>query len=124
MSEIFSGPWLQHAASCFDATLVEANQPTSVGLTILGGPDGDVPTVWTLDAQELTANVAPESEPTLVLTIPWPDAQAVIRGSLQPAVAYMQGKLKASGDMELLLRLLRSGESRAFIDWRSVLQSV
>ena len=49
---------------------------------------------------------APEGEPDLTLTIGTDDARLVMQGQLEPSVAFMQGKLKSSGDNALLLRIL------------------
>ncbi|MGD9704842.1 MAG: SCP2 sterol-binding domain-containing protein [Acidimicrobiia bacterium] len=43
----------------------------------------------------------------VVVTVPLADAER------DPTVAFMQGRLKASGDTGLLFRLLRSGEVAA-----------
>jgi len=47
-----------------------------------------------------------DGEPDLTLGLSWPDAHLVADGELPPSVAYMQGRLKTSGDNELLLRAL------------------
>lgn len=49
---------------------------------------------------------APEGEPDLTLTIGTDDARLIMQGQLEPSVAFMQGKLKSSGDNALLLRIL------------------
>jgi len=54
----------------------------------------------------------------ITLTVGYDDAVAVVRGELEPSVAFMQGRLKASGDMGLLLGLLPSAEAPEGLDLR------
>ena len=53
----------------------------------------------------------------LMLTIARDDAQAVASGEVEPSVAYMRGRLKASGDGALLLGLLASTATESYRDW-------
>ena len=47
-----------------------------------------------------------DEEPDLTLTIGTDDARRIKEGELDPSVAFMQGKLKSSGNNALLLRIL------------------
>lgn len=117
MAERFDDEWLRVSAAAFDASLVAPSESATIGLTILGGASGDVVTQWRIADNTLSAGLQ-EGESDLALTIPAKDAALVVDGELEPSVAYMQGRLKASGDMALLLRLLRASESPAFKSWR------
>ena len=55
-----------------------------------------------------------EGEPDLTLTLGTDDARSVRDGRLEPSVAFMQGRLKTSGDNGLLLRVLSWTATRAF----------
>jgi hypothetical protein len=55
-----------------------------------------------------------EGEPDLTLTLSTDDARAVKDGRLEPSVAFMQGRLKTSGDNALLLRVLKWSATPAF----------
>lgn len=114
----FSNEWLQIVASEFDESLL--SDSVAVSVVVLGGPDGDVNTSWkTGGALSATNETVADEEADLALTIPWDDAMAFIRGELPAAVAYMQGRLKGSGDMALLLRLLEAAETNDWEAWRS-----
>ena len=62
-----------------------------------------------------------DGEPDLTLTIGTDDAYRVRRGELDPSVAFMQGKLKSTGDNALLLSILDWSATPAFTkaleDW-------
>lgn len=69
---------------------------------VTGGPDGDL----TLDADVAGPPGAATGEATLTLTTTHEVAVALDAGEVAPAVAYMQGRLKAEGDMPTLYALL------------------
>lgn len=54
------------------------------------------------------------AEPDLALALSPQDAQAVREGRLAPSVAFMQGRLKTTGDNALLLQVLQWTASPAF----------
>jgi hypothetical protein len=55
-----------------------------------------------------------EGEPDLTLTLSTDDARSVKDGRLDPSVAFMQGRLKTSGDNALLLHVLKWSDTPAF----------
>ena len=55
-----------------------------------------------------------EGEPDLTLGLSPEDARLVGQGQLAPSVAFMQGRLKTSGDNALLLRVLAWTTTPAF----------
>ena len=57
-----------------------------------------------------------DGQPDLTLTLSPGDAQLVKKGELEPSVAFMQGKLKTSGDNALLLSVLAWSTTPAFAD--------
>jgi SCP-2 sterol transfer family len=68
---------------------------------------------WTDDGP---GTVAPgdDGEADLTLTLSPDDARSVQHGQLAPSVAFMQGRLKTSGDNGLLLRVLAWTATPAF----------
>jgi putative sterol carrier protein len=62
--------------------------------------------------------VGPVVDAELSLSIAYADAQAVASGEVEPSVAYMRGRLKASGDGALLLGLLASTATERYREWR------
>lgn len=67
-----------------------------------------------------------EGEPSLTLVLSPDDAEQVRRGELAPSVAFMQGRLKTTGDNELLLVVLewsaRAGLAEALAKWEQQLE--
>ena len=87
----------------------------TIALTLLATPDGDVTTTWRAEDMKLTPE--PVDSAAIEVSIPWKEATQIANGSLKPAVAYMQGKLKPSGDMSAVLELLEATSSEQFASW-------
>ncbi|HEX4217124.1 MAG TPA: SCP2 sterol-binding domain-containing protein [Acidimicrobiales bacterium] len=104
--------WLSPA--WFDETrALAADQPDRPGASarmqyeVTGGPDGDVKYYWVLEdghLRESALGVLADAEVTL--TTAWPDAVAIQKTELDANAAFMQGRVKVSGDMGKVLALL------------------
>jgi putative sterol carrier protein len=90
-----------------------ADQPADPGLSariqaeVTGGPDGEIRYYLVLEDGRITdggGGVVAEADVTVSLA--WADAVAVEQGGLDPNVAFMQGRLKVGGSMEVMLQLL------------------
>ncbi|HEX3980392.1 MAG TPA: SCP2 sterol-binding domain-containing protein, partial [Acidimicrobiales bacterium] len=49
----------------------------------------------------------------------WDDAVAMHQGALDPSVAFMQGRMKVAGSMEVVLALLPATATAAFGEMRA-----
>jgi predicted lipid carrier protein YhbT len=61
------------------------------------------------------------SQPGAVLTLPAADARSIVEGEEQPSVLFMQGRLKADGDMRIILAVLRATASTNYAPGRATL---
>ena len=84
---------------------------------VSGGPDSPATRQWSCQwAPDGPGPVAPgcDGEPDLTLSLSPGDAALVRQGQLAPSVAFMQGRLKTSGDNGLLLEVLAWTATPAF----------
>jgi hypothetical protein len=90
-----------------------------------GAPDGDARVVLEL-SEGVVAAVGTQTRPDVdvSLTLPYADAAAVLDGSLDPSVAFMQGRLKTSGRPGLVLDLLVAADREALDALRARLASL
>jgi hypothetical protein len=84
----------------------------TVECSVVGGPDGDVKFHAAPDG------IAPGAlaDAAVSLTLPYADAMAIVRGELQPSVAFMQGRMKTAGDPGVLLDVLAATARAPFRD--------
>jgi putative sterol carrier protein len=96
-----------------ESTRLAASQPERPGASarlqyvVTGGPDGDINYYWIVEDGKLIENrlgVLDDAEVTLTESIE--DAMAMQKGELEANAAFMQGKVKVTGDVAKLLSLL------------------
>lgn len=80
-------------------------------VVIGGGPHGDV-------------KLGDSSAAPLSLTVPAADLSAMVDGSLDPSVAFMQGRLKTTGDTGALFRLLAWTRTSAYGEFRAAVRAI
>lgn len=106
MARLLSPEWCEAT----DALLAEDPPPidgdVGVHVAVSGGPDGDV-------------KLGDPATAELTLTVPAAEVAAIVDGSLDPNVAFMQGRLKSSGDTGVLFRLLAWTRTPAFAELRA-----
>jgi putative sterol carrier protein len=79
----------------------------TIQYVVTGGPDGDVKYYWVLEnGKLLEAQLGEIAGAQITLTMPYDVAVQIQHGELDANVAFMQGKMKAAGDMGKLMLLL------------------
>lgn len=114
VAKFLSPEWIDVVRSVMPAGMTPSD--VTVECAVLGGPDGDVRVH--ADGEVALGALA---DATVSLTLPYADAIAVVRGELQPSVAFMQGRMKTAGDPGKLLDLLAA---TATPDFRDALERV
>ncbi len=96
-----------------EQTRLAEDQPERPGATarmqyvITGGPDGDVRFYWILEDGKLIENkLGTLDDPELTLTQSYEDAKKIQTDELDAQAAFMQGRIKAEGNMAKLLALM------------------
>lgn len=96
-----------------EQTRLAQDQPERPGATarmqyvVTGGPDGDVRFYWVLEDGKLVENaLGTLDDAELTLTQSYEDAKKIQAGELDAQTAFMQGRIKAEGNMAKLLALM------------------
>ncbi len=119
MAEWLSEVWLKEVAAQAGARPQVSGANGTVSVAITGAPGGEVSYHWSYrDGLPGDGGVGSVPDASLLLTIAYSDAQAVASGEVEPSVAFMRGRLKASGDGGLLLGVLRSTATDNYRDFR------
>lgn len=101
----------------------EKDFQVSVQFVVSGSPSGEVKHVWEINEGRLVSSVVgSKSDAEIVISISWDDAVQIQQGALNPSVAFMQGRMKASGNMTKFLTLLSSTAWPQFEEWQQKLR--
>lgn len=116
---LMSAEWADAAAPLTELLPDVPGAVGSVSLAVSGGRRQEAGFHWSYDAGKAKPGTAGiDGAADLVLLLAAPDAIDVLKGDVEPSVAFMRGRLKASGDGGLLLGFLKSTVDPAFSDWR------
>ena len=94
-------------------------------MVITGGPDGDVSYYWVVvDGHLVENNLGTLDDADVTLHESHEDAMAMQKGELDANAAFMQGKIKVSGDVAQLMALLPITMSPEFAQFQSAVLAI
>lgn len=74
---------------------------------VSGAPEGEIRYYQITENGRVIEQALGEcKDPDFTFTVTWPDAVSVQKGELDPNVAFMQGRMKVSGNMGKVMALL------------------
>ena len=108
MGDLGSEGWLQAVLAAAEVLPVVPGCSVTVRIDISGGPEGPcrLGAVVT-DGRLVGLGSGRPADPDCTISCSAADAQGILGGHLDPAVAYMQGRLKIDGAYERVLFGLR-----------------
>jgi predicted lipid carrier protein YhbT len=105
-------------------------QPVRPGATaklqyvVTGGPDGDLKYYWVLeDGKLLESQLGVIADADITMTLSYEDSVAIAQGELDANAAFMQGRMKAAGNMGTLMQLLPVTQSPEYRGLQEQLRS-
>lgn len=107
MAAFLASEWLELQREAAQDLPGEPGLSTTIQHVVTGAPSGNVTYVTkVVDGRVVEATEGKAAEADLTFTMSYDGAQRVARGELLTDVAFMQGGLKAEGDMAKLVPLL------------------
>jgi alkyl sulfatase BDS1-like metallo-beta-lactamase superfamily hydrolase len=107
MSKYLTQEWLDETKT------MAADQPERPGASVrmnyvvTGGPDGEVTYYWILENGKLLESALGSlDDGEVTLATGWDDSVKIAKGELDMNAAFMQGKVKVTGNMAKLMSLL------------------
>jgi putative sterol carrier protein len=107
MSKWLSQEWLDETRKLAEGQPERPGASARMQYVVTGTPDGDVHYYWLLEngkLQESKLGDLPDAEVTLTQT--YDDAMKIQKGELDANAAFMQGRVKVTGNMAKLMSLL------------------
>ncbi|HLI16310.1 MAG TPA: SCP2 sterol-binding domain-containing protein [Acidimicrobiales bacterium] len=118
MAKWLTQEWLDESTELAKDQPVRPGASARLQYRIVDGPDGDVSYYWIVVDGRLVENRLGElADAEVTLTESYEDAKAMQQGLLDANTAFMQGKIKVTGDVAKLMSLLpitMSPEFQAF----------
>lgn len=107
MAKFLSQEWLDKGRELAESQPERPGASARMQYVVTGGPDGDVKYYWVLEnGKLLEAKVGDMDDPEVTLTQTYDDALKIQKGELDANAAFMQGRIKVTGNMAKLMSLL------------------
>jgi predicted lipid carrier protein YhbT len=107
MPKWLSQEWLDETKKMADSQPERPGASARMQYVVTGGPEGDIKYYWVLEngkLKESQLGELPDAEVTLTQT--YDDAMKIQKGELDANAAFMQGRVKVTGNMAKLMSLL------------------
>ena len=99
--------WLDESKKLAESQPERPGASARMQYVVTGGPDGDVKYYWVLENGKLLESQLGEMpDPEVTLTQTYEDAMKIQKGELDANAAFMQGRVKVTGNMAKLMSLL------------------
>jgi len=119
MTAWLSDEWYEQTGELATALQGPEELSARIQVVVSGGPEGDVPYTRELEGGRLVGSAPGRiRDPEVVLSSGWEDARAMVAGELDHEVAFMQGRMKVTGSMAVVLALFALGATPAGRDVR------
>jgi len=125
MPKYLSAEWLEEQRQ------LAADQPERPGASarmqyvVTGAPDGDIDYYWVLeDGKLLESGLGTLADAEVTLTQTWDDSVAIQKGELDANTAFMQGKVKVTGNMAKVMSLLPLTSSPEYKELQDKIASI
>jgi putative sterol carrier protein len=107
MSKWLTQEWLDETRKMAEGQPERPGASARMQYVVTGGPDGDIDYYWLLqDGKLVEAKLGKLEDAEVTLTTGYDDAVKIQKGELDANAAFMQGKVKVTGNMAKVMSLL------------------
>ena len=107
MPKWLSQEWLDESKKLAEGQPERPGASARMQYVVTGGPEGDIKYYWILENGKLQESKLGEMpDPEVTLTQSYEDAKKIQEGELDANAAFMQGRVKVTGNMAKLMSLL------------------
>jgi putative sterol carrier protein len=125
MSKWLSQEWFDETKKMSDSQPERPGASAKMQYVVSGGPDGDVKYYWVLENGKLIESQLGElSDAEVTMTMTYDDAMKIQKGELDANAAFMQGRIKVSGNMAKLMALMPLTNAPEYKELQKQIQEV
>ncbi len=125
MSKWLSQEWLDETRKMADSQPERPGASAKMQYVVTGGPDGDIKYYWVLEnGKLLESNLGELPEVEVTMTQTYEDAMKIQKGELDANAAFMQGRIKVSGNMAKLMALMPLTNAPEYKDLQKQIQEI
>ena len=107
MAKYLSQQWLDESRELAKDQPDRPGASAKMQYVVSGGPDGEIKYYWVLENGKLLESQLGEvADADFTLTSTYEDSVAIAKGELDANAAFMQGRMKVTGNMGKLMQLL------------------
>jgi putative sterol carrier protein len=107
MAKYLSQEWLDEGRKLSEEFPERPGASARMQYVVTGTPDGDVKYYWVLEnGKILESTVGEDANADFVITTTYEDSRKIQDGELDPNAAFMQGRMKVTGNMGKLMALM------------------
>ena len=107
MAKYLTQEWLDESRELAKGQPERPGASVKMQYVVTGGPEGDVEYYWVLeDGKLLESSLGRVPDAEVTLTLSYADSVKVQQGELDANAAFMQGRMKAAGNMAKLMQLM------------------
>ncbi len=107
MAKYLTQEWLDETRKMAEGQPDRPGASARMQYVVTGGPEGDIHYYWLLENGKLQeSNVGDLDDPDFTMTLSYDDGVKVQKGELDANAAFMQGRMKVTGNMGKLMTLM------------------
>jgi alkyl sulfatase BDS1-like metallo-beta-lactamase superfamily hydrolase len=107
MPKYLSQEWLDEGKEFAQEFTERPGATARMQYNVTGGPDGDIKYYWVLEnGKLLESKLGEDPDADFTMTLSYDDSVKVQQGELDPNAAFMQGRMKVTGNMAKLMSLM------------------
>jgi putative sterol carrier protein len=107
MPKYLTQEWLDEVTKMAEGQPERPGASAKMQYVVTGGPEGDIKYYWVLENGKLLENkIGETSDADFTLTLTYDDSVKVQQGELDANAAFMQGRMKVTGNMGKLMQLM------------------